>query len=174
MSAVRNGAFSPCRVPSHIYIYIFTSSRGLLTLPFPSRAVITIFTIFIPNSPRWLLSKNREGDAVASLRRLRTKEEATNGACEAEILAIREALQDHVHKAPWVALVRGTNLRRTMLVVAYYFFQQATGQAFVSTYQTVFYKTNGYADQAFTYPIINSCLSFFSILPGMYLVEKVG
>lgn len=51
---------------------------------------------------------------------------------------------------------------------------QATGQAFVSTYQTVFYRSNGYAAHAFTYPIINSCLSLVSVIPGMYAVDKFG
>lgn len=89
-------------------------------------AVIVIFTCFIPSSPRWLLSKDREEEAIAALRRLRNKEEVANGNCEAEVQAIREALQEHVHKAPWTDLVRGTNLRRTMLVVVFYFFQQAS------------------------------------------------
>lgn len=112
--------------------------------------MIILFTYFIPNSPRWLLSKDREEEAVASLRRLRSKAEVEAGHCEAEIAAIKEALQEHVHKAPWWDMLRGSNFRRSMIVMIYYFFQQATGQAFVSTYQTTFYKTNGYADQAFT------------------------
>ncbi|KAH8891220.1 putative sugar transporter [Thozetella sp. PMI_491] len=143
-----------------------------LQLIFP--VLIVLFTYFIPQSPRWLLSKDREEEAVASLRRLRSKEDTENGSCEAEIQAIKSALQGNVHKAPWMDLVRGSNFRRTMIVVVYYFFQQTTGQAFVSTYQTTFYKTNGYAAQAFTYPIINGCLSFFAVIPTMYLVEKIG
>ncbi|TPX13777.1 uncharacterized protein E0L32_005721 [Thyridium curvatum] len=55
-----------------------------------------------------------------------------------------------------------------------YFFQQVTGQAFVSTYQTTFYKTNGYADQAFTYPIITNCLNIVSVVPGMILIDTLG
>lgn len=51
---------------------------------------------------------------------------------------------------------------------------QTTGQAFVSTYQTVFYKQNGYADQAFTYPVINTCLGLLIVLVAMYMVEKFG
>ncbi|KAJ9635683.1 uncharacterized protein PV06_08844 [Exophiala oligosperma] len=136
--------------------------------------LIAIFTLFIPNSPRWLLSKDREDEAIVALRRIRPKEDGENGNCAAEILAIREALHEEVHKAPWFDLVRGTNLRRTMLVVVYYFFQQTTGQAFVSTYQTVFYKQNGYADQAFTYPVITTCLGLVIVLVAMYMVEKLG
>lgn len=88
--------------------------------------MIALFTIFIPNSPRWLLSRDREEEAVAALRRIRPKEDASNGNCEAEIIAIKEAIQEDVRKAPWLDLVRGTNARRTMIVMVYYFFQQVS------------------------------------------------
>ncbi|KAL4925284.1 sugar porter family MFS transporter [Aspergillus undulatus] len=137
--------------------------------------VLIIFcTFFIPNSPRWLLSKDRDEDALASLRRLRPNDDTTNGNCEAELQDIREALHEEVHKASWTDLVRGTNLRRTLIVVACYFFQQATGQAFVSTYQTKFYQQNGFADQAYTYPLISSVFGFVAVLIAMYFVDKLG
>ena len=79
---------------------------------------------FIPDSPRWLLSKDREEDAVVSLRRLRNKDDHDQGRCDEEIRAIKEALSDQVHKAPWRDVFRGTNLRRTLIVIAFYFFQQ--------------------------------------------------
>ncbi|EED16095.1 sugar transporter, putative [Talaromyces stipitatus ATCC 10500] len=136
--------------------------------------LIILFTLFIPSSPRWLISKDRNEDAITALCRLRSKAYAANGLCAAEIQAIQEALRQHVHKSPWFDLVRGNDLYRTMIVMVYYFSQQTTGQAFVSTYQTVFYKTNGYAQNAFTYPIITSCLTFICIVPVMYMVDKVG
>lgn len=86
--------------------------------------VIFVFTYFIPNSPRWLLSKDREEDANASLSRLRGQTYTAEGKCQIEIHAIKEALQESIHKAPWADLLRGTNFRRTMLVMVYYFFQQ--------------------------------------------------
>lgn len=95
--------------------------------------MIFLFTFFVPSSPRWLLSKDREEEAVASLRRLRPKSDSEDGSCEAEIQAIKEALQDHIHKAPWWDLVRGSNLRRTALVIVYYFFQQV-GAIFSTVY----------------------------------------
>lgn len=73
-----------------------------------------------------------------------------------------------------MATISPQNLRRTLLVVAYYTYQQITGQAFVSTYQTVFYKANGYAHMSFTYPIISSCLSVLACLPSMWLVDTLG
>lgn len=93
-----------------------------------SPLVIALFTFFIPSSPRWLLSKDREEDAVIALRRLRPKADSENGSCDAEIHEIREALHGHVRKAPWIDLVRGKNFRRTMLVMAQYFFQQVSSR----------------------------------------------
>lgn len=90
------------------------------------REVIIIVTHFIPTSPRWLLSKDRHEEALASLRHLRPKSDATNGNCELEIQCIQEALQENVHKAPWSDLFNGGNLRRTVLVIVYYFFQQVS------------------------------------------------
>ncbi|KAI5460119.1 putative sugar transporter [Mariannaea sp. PMI_226] len=148
--------------------------RSVAGIQFVFPVLISLCAFFIPNSPRWLLSKDREEDAVVALRRLRPEADAADGHCDAEIQAIKESLQDQVHKAPWLDLFRGTNLRRTLIVMAFYFFQQATGQAFVSTYQTVFYKENGYASHAFDYPIITSVLGFVAVIPAMYLVDTVG
>ncbi|VUC23442.1 unnamed protein product [Clonostachys rosea] len=148
----------------------YTSGLGwkiVTAIQFVFPIFIIIFTFFIPNSPRWLLSKDREEEALQSLRRLRPQSDIDDGSCEIEIQTIREALQEQVHKGPWTDLVRGNNLRRTMLVMT-------TGQAFVSTYQTVFYKDNGYAAQAFTYPVILNCLGFLVVIPAMFLVEKMG
>ncbi|KAF5009431.1 hypothetical protein FDECE_4363 [Fusarium decemcellulare] len=156
-----------------------TSTNGVgwktvtgLQFIFPT--LLIAFVFFIPDSPRWLLSKDREAEAVTSLRRLRSQAETDEGRCDEEIAAIKEALREQVHKGPWLDLFRGTNVRRTMIVIAFYFFQQTTGQAFTSTYQTVFYKENGYADKAFTYPIVTSVLGCVAVTPAMYLVDRLG
>ncbi|OJJ07360.1 hypothetical protein ASPVEDRAFT_56765 [Aspergillus versicolor CBS 583.65] len=143
-----------------------------LQLIFP--VLIIICTIFIPNSPRWLLSKDRDEGAIASLRKLRPVEDRANGACDEELREIREGLHEVVHKAAWADLVKGTNLRRTIIVIVCYFFQQATGQAFVSTFQTKFYQQNGYAENAYTYPIISSVLNLVAVLLAMVLVDRLG
>lgn len=129
---------------------------------------------FLPDSPRWLLSKDRDSDAIDSLNRLRPKIDADTGANADELATIKAQLEERVHKAPWIQTLQGTNLRRTGLVVAYYIYQQITGQAFMSTYQTMFYKSNGYADQSFTYPIINAVLSIVAVVPCMLLLDTIG
>lgn len=86
--------------------------------------VLILFTFFIPNSPRWLLSKDREDEAIASLRRLRPNFDTMEGNCESEIQEIKAGLHGNIHKGSWLDLVNGNNLRRTIIVVVYYFFQQ--------------------------------------------------
>ncbi|RSH92483.1 hypothetical protein EHS25_008899 [Saitozyma podzolica] len=155
----------------------YTSSVGWRVatgIQFAFPTLILGFLPFIPDSPRWLLSKDREADAVHALRRLRTPEEVSLGHCEAELSAIHEALRANVHKASWSAVFRGSNLRRTLVVLVGFTYQQITGQAFVSTYQTVFYKSNGYAAQAFTFPVINGVLGTLAVIPGMFLVDSLG
>lgn len=105
---------------------------------------------------------------------LRTQAENDDGRSEAEVQTIQQSLQVRVHKGKWIDMVKGTNLRRTMLVMVAYTYQQITGQAFTSTYQVVFYRQNGYAAQAFTYPIIGSVLAMAAVLPGMVLVDSLG
>ncbi|KAL4790587.1 general substrate transporter [Aspergillus venezuelensis] len=143
-----------------------------IQLIFP--VLIIACTYFIPDSPRWLLSKDRDGDAIAALSRLRPVEDSDNRRCEAELLDIRESLHQDVHKAAWADLVRGSNLRRTLIVIACYFFQQATGQAFVSTYQTKFYQQNGFAEQAYTYPLVSSVIGLVAVLIAMYFIDRLG
>ena len=104
------------------------------------------------DAPRWLMSKNRFEDAVKSLERVRPSEDAHAGLCRKEAEAIREALDNKVEKGPWIDLVvsftrakvpsncskadcglqRGTNLRRTTIVLTLLLLQQFCGQGFVS------------------------------------------
>lgn len=154
-----------------------TTARGWKTvtgIQFVFPVLITAFVPLIPDSPRWLLSKDRQGDALRSLNRLRTRDEVSSGASAEELALIEAQLKTRVHKASWADCFRGTNARRTWLVIAFYIYQQITGQAFVSTYQTVFFKENGYADHAFTYPVISSCLSVLAVLPCMYFSDVLG
>ena len=69
---------------------------------------------FTPESPRWLLSKNRREEATRNMRRLRTKAERESGAVEQEIQVIDELVQESKTKtkARWQDVTRGTIPRR--------------------------------------------------------------
>lgn len=65
------------------------------------------------DSPRWLISKDRNEDALKSLKKLRRKEDVDNGLIDFEIAAFREEGQNTVKKGNWRALFDRGNRRRT-------------------------------------------------------------
>lgn len=100
--------------------------------------VIIALLPLMPESPRWLLSKGRHEDArrcLQSIRKQTTSEETIDR--EIELLASADANQD---KGTWKELFTNGNGRRTTIAILAMFFQQCTGQAFVSQYAVVFYQ----------------------------------
>ncbi|CAO3659901.1 unnamed protein product [Umbelopsis vinacea] len=96
---------------------------------------------FVPESPRWLLSKDRRDQAIDALLRLRTRGTSVQDV-EYELDLIAMAEETH-GKGPWKDLFQGTNFKRTMIAVGAMVCQQITGQAFASQYSLVFYQQQG-------------------------------
>lgn len=76
--------------------------------------MILCMLFFTPNSPRWLVYKDRHEEALKTLKSLRPKTDVDNGAPEAELASMRD---DHgttnTRKGPWKDLFKGINRRRT-------------------------------------------------------------
>ncbi|KAI5459520.1 general substrate transporter [Mariannaea sp. PMI_226] len=153
-----------------------TEKKGWI-IPVTFQAVIPILifigTFFIPLSPRWLISKGRKQEAVQALDQVRPAEDVQSGATQLEADAIDECLQC-TEKAPWIELVRGTNLRRTLIAAGLLGLQQFLGQGFVSGYSPRFYATVGLSAHAFDYNIGSATIGFGGCLMGMIGSDFVG
>ncbi|RDL36187.1 Uncharacterized protein BP5553_06799 [Venustampulla echinocandica] len=136
--------------------------------------IIVIGVYFIPDGPRWLISKGRIDDAVKTLEKVRPKADVDAGHCKEEVAAIQEAINNETDKGPWIDLFRGTNLRRTMIATVIFIFQQFTGQAFVSNYSPRFYNTVGLSKHAFDYNIGSAVLGWVGVLIGMFFIDLAG
>lgn len=137
--------------------------------------LVLVFGLWaLPLSPRWLMSKHRDKDAVAVLRKTRPVRYSAAGGCEQEVAAIHEALENKVDKGSWMELFQGTNLRRTLIAIGVFTFQQFTGQAFASQYGPRFYQTVGLGSQAFNYQLISSGCSIIACLIGLMLIDSFG
>lgn len=125
----------------------------------------------VPESPRWLISRDRFEDAYESLRRLRSGK--PEDGLKREFAEIR-ADQANSSKGSWKEVFDQTNRLRTGIAVIAMFGQQITGQAFVNQYQTIFYQQNGFADQAFTFTVAANVAGVVGTALTWFIVDGFG
>ncbi|KAL9564658.1 hypothetical protein ACKAV7_011110 [Fusarium commune] len=148
------------------------SFRILFGLFFIIPVVVMCAIFFIPEFPRWLLTKDRTEEARAALGKLREGKE-TEAEIDENFAALQYALEHEPEQGIYLELFQGNNLKRTAIVVAMNFFQQATGQAFASTYGAIFIRDIGTVIP-FTMTIINAIVNLCSAFADLYLVDRAG
>ncbi|CAH0018366.1 unnamed protein product [Clonostachys rhizophaga] len=133
--------------------------------------VILAFLPLLPESPRWLLSRGRKGDALRSLTKLRGS--ASEGEVSKEIEAIEYARANE-QQGSWSDVFSDKHRVRTMVAVLVMFGQQITGQAFPSQYGVVFYLSQGFGSQAFLFNVISNIIALAAVVITLFHVDSVG
>ncbi|KIW46759.1 uncharacterized protein PV06_02403 [Exophiala oligosperma] len=142
------------------------------TLFFIIPTIVASLIWLLPESPRWLVLRNRHDDAVKSLQRLR-KPETSEAQLMAEVNELETAVAQQPQKGKFLEIFKGTHLRRTMIACVVNFFQQASGQSFSSQYGTLFVKGLGGVD-AFTVNMVNNAVNVIGILICLLLSDRLG
>jgi MFS family permease len=102
---------------------------------------------FLPESPRWLVGTGKHDEALRVLRLLRRGAPDEIIEREWRLLIEAEREQEELYRATaWLDCLRGSNLRRTAIVVGVQCLQQAQGSSFIANYSVVFLQTIGIKD----------------------------
>lgn len=134
--------------------------------------VVTIGTIFSPESPRWLMLQGRDEDARKALEWLHS-ERLGGFDSHAEVKRLREAIDAQPEKGKYKELFQGYNRKVFGIVCGMFFFIQSTGQAFSSQYGAVFVQQVS-SINPFNINVISGVIGVFGTLFAIYNVDKVG
>lgn len=110
--------------------------------------ICTVF--FLPESPRWLVSKDRDDDAAVILTKYHAEGNSESLLVQAEIVQIRETIHAEMEasRQSWMDLLRTPGMRRRVLITAFIgLFTQLSGNTLLSYYSGVLFEMMGYTTQ---------------------------
>ncbi|KAK2768149.1 hypothetical protein FQN54_000001 [Arachnomyces sp. PD_36] len=134
-----------------------------------------VFIFMLPESPRWLVSVDREEEALAILVKYHAEGDADAILPSAEITQIRETIKiefDHA-KQSWMDMIRTSGMRRRVLIASFLgLFTQMSGNTLLSYYQDLLYEmmgyTNNYAKTRIN--LANACWSLLTATAAAFIV----
>lgn len=155
-------------------VYLLTSVAAIIVQVSPPVMLLTA-VFFIPESPRWLLQKQRREEALQALAYARQgsmSEEAVLNELRLIEVAMQEERENH-RATSFLDCFRGSNLPRTCIAMGVQCLQQAQGNSFISTYLVIFLGQVGINEPQLIAIVYYACNLVGCIL-AFYLSDKLG
>ena len=145
--------------------------RWMFTAVIAPSVVFTIASLFLPESPRWLLVKRRQREARAVLERI------GGGAYgQAELAAIEQALLLENSSRSSLRELLSSGIRRMLLIgIALAVLQQWTGINVIFNYAGDVYRGAGFAaNDIFLDIVVTGVINLVFTILAMLLVDRLG
>ncbi|KAK5116288.1 hypothetical protein LTR85_009260 [Meristemomyces frigidus] len=124
---------------------------------------------FIPETPRYLCMKGRRTEALAVLKSLRKDEQTA----ENEMIDIELSLERTADTGSWLDLIRGSNLRRTIIAVTIPTVEAWQGQSFMGNYLVVFLISLGFTNSYLLSTLLQAVL-LICVTLCFWMSDRIG
>ncbi|KAI9256905.1 general substrate transporter [Sporodiniella umbellata] len=141
-------------------------------------AVLFVGVFFLPFSPRWLINKGRNEEALAVLARLHSNHDLTapHVIAEYEDIIAQVEHERAVSVSSYLELFKGSVLRRMVLGILIQIFQQFTGINSIMYYAPKIFVQAGVKGNsaALIASGVNGVLNVFATLPAILFLDRLG
>lgn len=129
----------------------------------------------LPESPRWLVSRDRDEEALAILVKYHAEGDENAILPKAELAQIRSTIKIEIDqsKQSWMDMISTPGMRRRVLIASFIgLFTQLSGNTLLSYYQDLLYDMMGYtSDFAKTrINLANSCWGLLTASAAAFIV----
>jgi len=143
--------------------------RAMIALGIIPAVILGIAVFFMPESPRWLVVKNRIQEAIEILTRLYGREKAEKEVADVKEVAAKEKVNLRI-------LIEEPRYFKVIFIgVAVSFFTQTVGiNAFNYYAPTIFQKTGFSASQATFYTMFMGLMLVISTISSLFFIDRIG
>ncbi|KAK8124249.1 sugar transporter [Apiospora kogelbergensis] len=134
--------------------------------------IVALLVWFIPESPRYLVIHDRHDEALRALTELRVGKQTEQQITE-EFAIMVDSIGNEPQRGTFADIFRGTNMRRTLIVVGANVLMQAIGQQFTSIYGALYAKSLGTVNP-FNVTIAIAVVNVATAWVAMTLIDRMG
>eukprot|EP00871_Galdieria_phlegrea_P001393 jgi/Galph1/2254/GphlegSOOS_G941.1 len=159
---------------------IFANVSGSWRWMFGSSIVFSVayflLMLVFPESPRWLMKRGRERDALRNWKYMRGFEPEERAEYVTMVQIVREQNEASRKRFIWLDFIRVPEIRYAVIyAVSMIIMQQFSGVNSIEYYLGTLYEDIGMSSLDSVYmSLINGGCLFLSTLPAVFLMDKVG